>query len=240
MGLRLKASTCLLQTDLKFIWCPPPGDSDLIFMSSWKLSEYQPLLVKSGLVYSWVSHMTHNFWPHITWYKQGEQPWLRLGFGGAPRCICSGRLARFKRRLFVIGGWKMMDIENSSTYKKHVSFATNEGRVDLKIKKIQLNSWISLNHVEPRNQIFHFHPLGLRWNRLHGKPRGWKQPRWFVRGLPQLPPNEPPIQQPRALFTGFKWKTYRKPWFSVLHGFYPPRTLEFAVDFSLQKVSWLR
>ena len=45
-----------------------------------------------------------------------------------------------KRRLFVIGGWKMMDIENSSTYKKHVSFATNGGRVDLNIKKMQLNS----------------------------------------------------------------------------------------------------
>jgi hypothetical protein len=35
----------------------------------------------------------------------------------------------------------MMDIENSSTYKKHVSFVTtNGGRVDLKIKKMQLNS----------------------------------------------------------------------------------------------------
>ena len=34
----------------------------------------------------------------------------------------------------------MMDIENSSTYKKHVSFATNGGRVDLNIKKMQLNS----------------------------------------------------------------------------------------------------
>ena len=59
---------------------------------------------------------------------------------------------------------------------------------------------------------------------------------WFVRGLPQLPPNEPPIQQPRALFTGFKWKTYRKPWFSiVLHGFYPPAPWSLLSIFPFRK-----
>ena len=176
--------------------------------------------------------MTHNFWPRITWYKQGEQPWLRLGFGGAPRCICSGRLARFKRRLFVIGGWKMMDIENSSTYKKHVSFVTtNGGRVDLKIKKMQLNSveyrWTMLNQeIRSLNET-----SGRRCKPFMSIP--WD---WFVRGLPQLPPNEPPIQQPRALFTGFKWKTYRKPWFSiVLHGFYPPAPWSLLSIFPFRK-----
>ena len=124
-----------------------------------------------------------------------------------------------------------MEIENSSTYNKHVSFVTNEGRLDLKIRKMQLNSWILLNHVEPirsfnetsgrRCKPFIFHPWGTEM-----KPASWSRM--------ETPPMSHPFNSPgRQNSLAWSEKPTEKPrgnpWFSiVLHGFYP------------REVSWLR